>query len=152
MTRIEIINQAYASIGLAGYVFDLTADEVAMAGQSLDAMMAAWSAKGIRLGYTKGGADDETGVPDWAIEAMYLNLGLRIAGSVGKGVMPETKVAAREALRTVMAQTTEIPEMRRDVMATPAGAGNKPYGYVNSPFLWNEPAPIAAGPDGYLET
>lgn len=84
-TKRDIIGQAFDEIGLAGYVFDLQPQQIESALRRLDAMMATWNGKGVRLGYplpTSAGdsdVDQEINVPDVAIEAMTLNLAVRIA-------------------------------------------------------------------------
>jgi hypothetical protein len=50
-TKRQFVTAAFEEIGLASYVFDLTNDELTSACKRLDAMMADWNAKGIRLSY-----------------------------------------------------------------------------------------------------
>ena len=47
----QFISAAFEEIGLASYVFDLQPEQLQSALRRLDAMMADWNAKGIRLGY-----------------------------------------------------------------------------------------------------
>ena len=49
-TKREYIEQAFEEIGLASYVFDLTPEQLQSALRKLDAMLAEWNAKGLRLG------------------------------------------------------------------------------------------------------
>ena len=114
-------------------------------------MLAQWNMRGVRLSYAMGAdPDTESGLPDWALEAVSLNLGLRLAGRIGKQVMPETKVAARQAYVTVMGVIASPPVMQLDNMAAPAGAGHKPTYYNGSVFLDAPSEQIATGPDGSL--
>ena len=86
-TRQDFINGALEEIGLASIAYDATADELVGAMRRLNAMMAEWNARGIRIGYpipsgpNSGALTDETGVPDSAWEAVTLNLAIRIAPS-----------------------------------------------------------------------
>jgi hypothetical protein len=151
-TKREIIDTAYTHVGLASYVFDLTAEELQHARRSLDAMMAQWGIKGARVGYNAG-ADlyDESGLPDWAVDAAALNLGLRLAGAVGKPVMPETRRAARDAYTAVLTQTAYRAPMTPDVRQIPAGAGNR-MTYSQNRLYLDETQPIVeTGPDGALD-
>ena len=50
-TKRQFINAALEEIGLASYVFDIQPEELESALRRLDAMMADWNAKGIRIGY-----------------------------------------------------------------------------------------------------
>lgn len=149
-TKRQIIEDAYSAVGLASYAFDLTAEEIVAAQRALDAMMAQWNIRGLRVGYAMGGvADDESGLPDWTIEAVSTNLGIRLAGRIGKAVMPETKQAAREAYSTVLALCVKpIPALSREV---PAGGGNRPWHRTGQPFIEQQSAPLMAGDDSELD-
>jgi len=48
-TKRDIVNRAFEEIGLAAYVYDLAPQQLEGALQRLDAMMATWNGKGIRL-------------------------------------------------------------------------------------------------------
>jgi len=59
-------------------------------------MLAMWNGRGIRLNYLLStdpenvNLDDETDVPDYANEAIILNLAIKIAPSHGKSLSPDT--------------------------------------------------------------
>lgn len=156
-TKREIINQAFEEIGLAGYVFDLQPQQLESALRRLDGMMATWNGKGIRLGYPLPSSpglsdlDQETDVPDAAIEAMALNLAVRIAPGYGKTVSPDTKASAKGAYNQLIAQFAKPIEMQLDSMAIPAGAGNKHWRGRKDPFLAPPTDPLQAGPDSILD-
>ena len=129
-TKRQFISAAFEEIGLANYVFDLQPEQWASALMRLDAMMAAWNAQGIRIGYpipsgpVDGNLDEETSVPDSANDAIITNLAVRIAPAYGKQVAPETKIAARETLRILQTKAT-IPIERQTPAGMPLGAGYK---------------------------
>lgn len=154
-TKRQFVTAAFEEIGLASYVFDLTDDELSSACRRLDAMMAEWNTKGIRLGYPIPSSpeltnlDSETTVPDSANEAIIVNLGVRIAPGYGKQVMPDTKQLARSSYMTVLGRYSEIVEKQLPG-TTPAGAGNKPWRY-DDPFLQDPVDPLEVGPDGVFE-
>lgn len=156
-TKRDIITQAFDEIGLAGYVFDLQPQQLESALRRLDAMMATWNGKGIRLGYPlpsspgSSDLDQVTDVPDAALEAMTLNLAIRIAPSYGKTVSPDTKAAAKNAYNQIIAQSAKPVEMQLDNMSIPSGAGNKGWRYYNDPFLRHPTDPLTAGPDSTLD-
>jgi hypothetical protein len=156
-TKRDIINMAFEEIGLASYVFDLTPQQLEGALRRLDAMMATWNGKGIRLGYplpSSPGASDldqDTDVTDEALEAMALNLAVRIAPGYGKTVSPDTKASAKNAYNQIIAQSAKPVEMQLDNMSIPSGAGNKGYRYYNDPFLRHPTDPLTAGPDSILD-
>jgi len=154
-TKREFVTAALEEIGLASYVFDAQPEQLQSALVRLDAMMANWNGKGIRLAYplpaTAGGSslDQDTFVPDSANEAIITNLAVRIAPSYGKAVSPDTKATARDAYNLLLSRAAMPPEMQLpDTM--PAGAGWKSwtlYGvYINPPT-----DPIETGGEGDLE-
>lgn len=154
-TKRQFVTQAFEEIGLAAYVFDLTPDQLQSAVRRLDSMMASWNAKGIRLGYpTPSDPDDsdlseQTNVPDSANEAIYLNLGIRLAPGFGKTVSTETKASAKAAYDTLLSRAA-MPVEQQLPGNMPSGAGNKPWRYDN-PFLNHPVDPLLAGEDGPID-
>ena len=157
-TRKQFITEALAELGLASHVVDSSPEDLEAVGRRLDGMMATWNGDGIRLGYPlPANPDDsdlnaETGVPDWANEAIYLNLAIKIAPSYGKSVPIETHISAKQAkMQVVKRITTEnIPQVQIPPI-TPMGAGNRRgYGYVSSGFATQESDPISANNDGEI--
>jgi len=153
-TRRDFVNGALEEIGLASYAYDATAEELTSAMRRLDAMMAEWNAKGIRIGYpipsgpATGSLTDETNVPDSAWEAITCALAIRIAPSYGKQVMPATMTNAKRAYNTLLNLHATPIEMQLPEM--PAGAGNKPWRYDGSYLLGPENR-LQAGDDSLLE-
>lgn len=151
-TKRQIVEGAFSEIGIASYVFDVQSDAYQDAMRRLDAMLAEWNGRGIRLGYPipstpeGGDLDDEAEVPDRAWEACITNLALRIAPTFGKKVMRETKVAAKQALQTLM--SVRPPEKQLRIM--PVGAGNKPNQTLDGEYT-RVNTPLDAGNDGKLE-
>ena len=156
-TKRDIINQAFAEIGMADYVFDLQPQQLDNALRQLDMMMATWNGKGIRIGYplpsSPGGSDldENTGVTDMALEAMYLNLAIRISSGYGKAVSPETKAAAKYAYTQLLGRSALPIEMQIGNQTVPSGAGNKGWRYYNNPYLRQPTDPLTVGSDGILD-
>lgn len=154
-TKRQFVEDIHAEIGLASYVFDMPAEQLQRTMRRLNAMMAEWNAKGIRLGYPipsspeGGDLDDETEVPDSAWEAIITNGAIRVAPSFGKQVMAETKATAKRAYNTLLSRAAMPPEMQFP-NTLPAGAGNKPWVY-DDPFVTGPVDPLQSGPDGDLE-
>lgn len=155
-TKRQFVEQAFEEIGYASYAYDLEPEQLQAAMRRLDSMMATWNAKGIRLGYPVpsspeiGDLDEETGVPDRANEAIYLNLALRLAPAVGKTILTETKTSAKMAYNEVL-QNATMPNEMQFPDTLPAGQGNKPWRWRDSPFIRPPKDPIDAGPDGPIE-
>ena len=156
-TKRDIVNQAFGEIGMADYVFDLQPEQLNNALRQLDMMMATWNGKGIRIGYplpsSPGGSDlDEvTGVTDMALEAMYLNLAIRISSGYGKTVSPETKAAAKFSYNQLLGRSALPIEMQIGNQTVPSGAGNKGWRYYNDPYLRQPTDPLTVGSDGILD-
>jgi hypothetical protein len=155
-TKRQFILAAFEEIGLASYTFDLQPEQLESARKRLDAMIADWNGKGIRLGYPipsspeQGSIDEETFVPDSAYEAIICSLGIRLAPSYGKQVMPMTMATAKQGYDTLLQRAT-FPLEQQMPSTMPAGAGNKPWRVYDNPFLRPPVNPVQVGPDGPLE-
>ena len=129
-TKRQFIQHAFDEIGLSPFIYELGTEQFTAALRRLDAMMAAWNARGVSIGYSlpntpeSSQIDDRTGVPDSANEAIYLNLAIRVAPGFGKVVSGDTKVAARQAYDMLVARTAHIPE-RQPPAGFLTGAGKK---------------------------
>lgn len=155
-TKRQLIEQAYEEIGLASYAFDLSPEQMQAAGRRLDSMMATWMERGILVGYPlssdPGNLDisQDTGLPDYAVEAVALNLGIRLAPTVGRQVMPDTKASAKAAYDALIVRAA-IPNEQQYPYGTPAGAGAKPWRLTGDPFLPSpNDEPINLGQNGQL--
>ena len=154
-SKRQFVAAAFEEIGLASYVFDLQPEQLQSAMRRIDAMMADWNGKGIRLGYPLPNSpqdsdlDEPTLVPDWANEAIITNGAVRLAPGYGKVVMPETKAVAKDSYNTLLQRATMPPEQQLPA-TMPAGAGNKPWRVYDNPFIRPPYNPVDAGPDGPL--
>ena len=139
-TKGQLVDSAFEEIGYASYNFDLKPEQLQGALEKLDAMMARWSGKGLKLNYPLPGEKDgssltdSSNLPDAANEAVYLNLAILIAPMVGKSASQDTRAGAKKAYKDVSTFASFIPE-RQWPSKTPAGEGNKPYRYTRDPFL-----------------
>jgi hypothetical protein len=128
-TKRQFVTAALEEIGLASYVFDLQPEQLQSALRRLDALMADWNGKGIRLGYPLPSSpqdsdlDEESNVPDAANEAVILNLAIRLAPSYGKQVAIETKASAKQGY-DVLLQRATVPPQQQLPGSLPSGAGN----------------------------
>lgn len=154
-TKRQFVTQAFDEIGLAAYVFDLTPEQLESALRRLDAMMATWNAKGIRLGYPLPSSPEAsdlnaaTNVPDASNEAIYTNLAVRLGPSFGKTVSVDTKVAAKSAYDLLLSRAAMPPEQQLPG-TMPSGAGNKPWN-LDQPFLSPPTDTLDAGQDSAID-
>ena len=152
-SKRQFISAAFEEVGLASYVFDLQPQQIESALRRLDAMMAEWNAKGIRLGYPLPNSPEssdlsaESQVPDSANEAIITNLAIRIAPSYGKNISQDTKIVAKRAYDTLLSRAT-MPEEQQLSMNMPLGAGHK--GHKARSFTRVPSDPVSAGPDANL--
>lgn len=155
-SKRQFVEAALEEIGLAAYVFDASPQQLEAALRRLDALMADWNGRGVRLSYPLPTApefsdiDAESDVPDYANEAIILNLALRLAPSYGKQVMPDTKINAKNAYNTMMARTA-LPMEYQLPGAMPLGAGNKPWRVSYNEYVRPPVDPVLTGGEGKLE-
>lgn len=130
-TKRQFVTEAYTELGMADYVFDLQPEQLQSACRRLDAMLAEWNGRGIQIGFPlvtspeNTDLDTETGAPDWANEAIILNLAVKLAPMHGKQI---NGAAAKLALSTVMVNAT--PDVRMQLPSDmPVGAGYKRTSY-----------------------
>lgn len=146
----DFVTAAFEEIGYASYVYDLMPEQMQSALRALDSMMATWDAKGISVGYPLSSSPElgeDTQVPDYANEAIYSNLAIRLAPRFGKIVQQETKQIAKQAYNALLSKATFPPEMQYDANL-PSGAGNKS---IDKPFVSPPVDSLLAGEDGPIE-
>lgn len=154
-TKRQFIEAAFEEIGYSSYLYDIDTDQLQLAARRLDSLMATYNTKGIRIGYNMSSdpnnidLDADTNVPDSANEAIFLNLAIRVAPTVGKTVSVETKTSARTAYLTLLSNFMEHGE-KQFQENTPAGAGNKPW-IRRDPFLPDPKNKITVGKDSTLD-
>ena len=154
-TKRQLVEGAFAEIGMDPEEFDLPASLLQHGLRALDRMMATWNTKGIRLAYflpstpEASDLDTESGIPDSAWEAVVANLALRIAPSRGKTPSRETKVAAKTALNALMIHSSFPPVSQP--RSVPVGAGNKPWQNGIGIFTTGQDAPLRIDEEGDLE-
>ena len=129
-TKRQFITQALEELGLAAYVYDSQPEQLESARIRLDAMMASWNGRGIRIGYplptNQDGSDldDYTNVPDIANEAIYKNLAIKLAPSYGKAIGSDTRIDAKIAYDTLLRSVIQVPQMSLPT-TMPLGSGHK---------------------------
>lgn len=148
-TKRQFVVEAFEAIGVAEYVYDLSPEQLQGALRKLDAMMATWNGKGIRVGYPlpaspqDSSLDEVTGVPDSANETIYCNLAIRLAPGLGKNVSPDVRAMAASGYNGLLSRAAMPRPVKTYGM--PAGAGNK---NLEQPFIDPTPDGLETGPDG----
>ena len=139
-TKRQIITKAFGELGLASYVFNLTADELQDAMRDLDTMMGTWTTRNIIFTpvypqpatYGAGSLDDDTNAPDDALAPMYLNLAIRLAPSFGKTPSPDTRADAKSGYTTMLGQFVAVPQVSLTKTIKGAGAKRPIYPFIDS--------------------
>lgn len=149
-TKRDLVQEAMEELGLASYVFDLQPEQLESVKRRLDVMIASWNAEGIRIGYpvgspTSGDLDDDSGVPDVAVEAVYLSLAVLIGPRFGKVVSETTKARAKQA-KDILISRSITPPVQRMPPSMPSGAGNRRY----QPYIQRKPDPLTDGSGGVI--
>ena len=154
-TKRQFVSAAFGSVGMAAYVFDLEPGQIQNAVRTMDSMIAAWNAEGIRISYPLPSSpqdsdlDQETNVPDSANEAIVMNLGIRLASEFGKTISPDLKTVAKKAKSILLSLSTK-PIDKQYPSTLPVGAGNKQF--RNDRVFFPVPEDkIAVGDDDVLE-
>lgn len=138
----DIIQLAFEECGQAGYEFELTPEEYDSALRRMNSMLAMWRRQyGVDLGYNfpdygHGSADDESGIPDDAVDCVSKKLAQSIAPTIGKAMSSEARMTLATSWAALRSTYQAIPmrEMGRQVMR---GQGNR---------YWNGPLPYFVAP------
>lgn len=155
-TKRQFVEEAFAEIGVASYVYDLEPEQLQRALRRMDSMMAMWNAKGIRVGYPipsspeNSSLDNETNVPDRANQAIILNLAVQIGPGFGKQISQDTRIAAKNAYDILLSSAAQ-PLPKQFSSTTPLGAGNKSWGTNRDNFFPRPVDPLQAGSDDIIE-
>jgi len=126
----EIIKGAYEVCGQSDAEFELTPEEYDSACRIMNQLLARWQTQyGIVLGYNfptngNGSADEESGIPDDATEAVTQSLARRIAPGIGKAFGAEANANLAEAMTALRSHYATVPLMQMG-RNTPRGAGNR---------------------------
>ena len=138
-TKRELIEEAFDAAGLSAYVFNLKPEDYRSALRKMDSMMANWHAAGIDLAWPMTASpddsqlDEETNLPDWAIEAVYANLARKLAPAFGKKISTELHATANSSYNRLLIYFSK-PRERQLPETMARGSGNKP-GLVTRRFF-----------------
>lgn len=149
-TKRQLIEQAFGELAVKGQAYDIEPEEYELALGRMDAMVATWETKGVRIGYAFGpDIEADSGIPDGAAEAVFLNLAVRIAPGFGKQLQGETRAAAGAAYNAMLIEAAK-PREQQFSNTVPRGQGTKPWRTYNRPYLprpSDSPLAVAQGGD-----
>ena len=153
-TKGKLVEHAFKKIGFDDD-FNITTANRQDALDILDAMMALWSSRGIYVGYALPSSEngssvgDDSGLPDTAFEAVYMNLAMRVADEFGKAVPPTMAMQAKQAFDALLSRAV-FPAEQQLPDTLPRGAGNKTWlgGGYPRPFFTKPVDPLTAEEGG----
>lgn len=112
--KSDILDIAFDDCGAAGFAFDRTPEEQSAALRKLNALMLEqpWSLLGYKQPtYGAGLPEEQSGLPDFAVNAVAQYLALRIAPGMAVTLSPEATRAMGRSLLTMQSQLATIPSI-----------------------------------------
>lgn len=155
-TKQQVVVKAFSEAGIAADESGITPQELFNGMTSLDAMMAQWDSAGIHLRYpipsnpTEGNLSDDSRLPVYALEAVYMGLAIRLAAPLGRQLLPKFLGMAQAAYSRLSAIKTK-PSPYKKSGGTPAGMGNRRGGWRGRRFLDPDDDTISDGTGSELE-
>lgn len=128
-TKRQLLDQAFSSIAMAQWQFDLDPEDINYALNFMDAMVASWN---IPIGYQQSSSpttSDPSQVSGLALDAnqaVYSNVAIGIAPKFGKSPSIMTQRTAATTYDQLLARTALVIPMQFDNTLN-RGAGNKPW-------------------------
>jgi broad specificity polyphosphatase/5'/3'-nucleotidase SurE len=102
-TRQQLVESAFAEIGMASHTYDLAPDMLLAAHEKLDDMATEWLGSGINIGFNLGAdPSDEAGVASRWHSAVYTNLAIRLASSYGKEPSIDLRLIASNSFQRLL--------------------------------------------------
>jgi hypothetical protein len=127
--KSDILDLAFDDCGAAGFAFDRTPEEQSSALRKLNALMLElpWALLGYdQPTYGAGLPEEQSGIPDFAINTVAQYLALRIAPGMGLTLSPEASKAMGRSLLTMQSELATIPTVRTAANSV-RGSGHNRY-------------------------
>lgn len=157
-TKRQLIEGAFGELALASYDYDLSPEEMDAGLRRLDTMMATWLGLGIQIGYAlatnpdDSDLDQDSGIPIYAVEAVYMSLATKIAAGKGKALPPSTLKNTKAAYDALILNVAKSQVQEQQLAAgTPLGQGRKPWRNINPYVKTPDTKPLRYGDDGGLD-
>lgn len=116
-SKADLINGAYSRLRISGITVQPTPDDISIALDRLEGMMAEWDVRNMSPGYAfedQPNVNTESNIPLWAKNAVEASLAIHLCDDFGKPVPPALAAiassgAANVAARTAVLQQTAYP-------------------------------------------
>ena len=134
-TKLQLVEAALEELGLPKWNFDIPPELAESAVHRMDGMVALWMETGLQLAYDfAASAAEPSGLALSDELAVYMNLAVSLAPSLGKTVATETKVAAATGLDAICIRSA-APRPRQMPDTMPRGDGQKPWRTAYYPYF-----------------
>ena len=134
-TKKQIILDAYASFGYVDYFYNADVEQIDFALRILNRMLADWESEGVSIGYNLGSdIQENSGIPEYASNAVIANLTIMLASSFGKNLSQDSKENAINSYNNLKLKFLTIPILPRNNLI-PQGQGARVYNTNASNFL-----------------
>lgn len=133
---IDIIRDALEQIRVADANADISNNDAAAGLRALNAMMRAWEADGLSLGWSDvATAQDDMPTPPETDEAIGANLAVRMAAKYGVQVSPATVALASGGVSMIRAMIANNDYSRCSYDDLPRGTGQRSGGGWRQGFV-----------------
>lgn len=134
ITKGKLAERIHKALGLNSRFTDAEPDQVLDTLNTVNDWMSTENGVGRRLGWnsndpnTPANPDEETGIPDWAIQGVVYSCAILVASYFDKQPSQAIYSAAAQGMQTIAARTIEYQEVQYP-NRMPLGQGNRsPYG------------------------
>lgn len=133
ITKADIVRQAFAHLRISGLTSKATPEDTQLGLQTLEAMLLAWTNKGLNLswnkspGFTDPDPQEDSGISDANYEAVYVNLAVKLLPAFGKEAPTQLNSFSRELYSGLF--DTTLPVQQNNAYM-PLGSGNRRGAYT----------------------
>lgn len=125
-SKIKLIDKAYSKLEISGLTFNPTPEDVTLAVDELESMMAELDSRNACVGYNfedEPEPSSESYIPKWAENAIQTNVAVRLAADFGKVASPSLQTQANQSMSNFLARTAKYRHINPPNRQA-AGSGN----------------------------
>lgn len=112
-TKIELVDRAYSKLRISGITVNPTPEEVALAVDELECMVAEWDGKNVCMGYAFEEEPDpstESGISKQYENAVQSNLAVRLASDFGKDIPMNLQAQANQSYSAASSMSARVKQ------------------------------------------
>ena len=155
MTKGEIVENAFTEIGMASYVYQLQAEDIAFGLQLLEYVILFLDSEGIELNWPladdpfKVDPQEQVNLPPYSISGVTAQLAIDLCSGYGKSPNPATVMRAARGFNS-MISVGAMPGRIALNHAVPLGSGNKYWRMYRTFVHADRPRRIDITPNGNI--